>query len=239
MSKKVVVSILLVLVVVIGFLYYRKPAPSDEQVACTMDALMCPDGSGVGRSGPNCEFEACPAQDKFVGELQQTAGGEFQLIVPSPDATTQEVTYVLPLEIRVSNALQDFIGKNVIVYGAFTTGSTYRVETLTEATPNDITFGTVRLGETKLINRVRITLNEITQDSRCPIDAICIQAGSVTASVTLQSDTDKETVNITEGTSVAFDIFRVSILSVAPARMESQPFDETAYRIVFKVEPLQ
>lgn len=32
-----------------------------EPVACTMDAKMCPDGSFVGRSGPNCEFEACPA----------------------------------------------------------------------------------------------------------------------------------------------------------------------------------
>jgi hypothetical protein len=29
-------------------------------VACTMDAKMCPDGSYVGRSGPNCEFTPCP-----------------------------------------------------------------------------------------------------------------------------------------------------------------------------------
>ena len=28
-------------------------------VACTMDAMQCPDGSYVGRSGPNCEF-VCP-----------------------------------------------------------------------------------------------------------------------------------------------------------------------------------
>lgn len=29
-------------------------------VACTMDAKICPDGSSVGRVGPNCEFAACP-----------------------------------------------------------------------------------------------------------------------------------------------------------------------------------
>ena len=29
--------------------------------ACTMDAKACPDGSYVGRTGPNCEFAACPA----------------------------------------------------------------------------------------------------------------------------------------------------------------------------------
>ena len=33
-------------------------APSP--VACTMDAKVCPDGSAVGRTSPNCEFAACP-----------------------------------------------------------------------------------------------------------------------------------------------------------------------------------
>ena len=27
---------------------------------CTAEAKICPDGSAVGRSGPNCEFEECP-----------------------------------------------------------------------------------------------------------------------------------------------------------------------------------
>ena len=34
----------------------------ENQVACTQDAKLCPDGSYVGRTGPNCEFAACPAQ---------------------------------------------------------------------------------------------------------------------------------------------------------------------------------
>lgn len=32
-----------------------------QQTACTMDAMMCPDGSYVGRSGPDCEF-VCPTE---------------------------------------------------------------------------------------------------------------------------------------------------------------------------------
>lgn len=31
----------------------------DEPVFCTMDAFQCPDGTWVGRTGPNCEF-VCP-----------------------------------------------------------------------------------------------------------------------------------------------------------------------------------
>lgn len=30
------------------------------QVACTQEAKLCPDGSAVGRTGPNCEFAPCP-----------------------------------------------------------------------------------------------------------------------------------------------------------------------------------
>jgi hypothetical protein len=31
-----------------------------SQRACTMEAKICPDGSAVGRTGPNCEFSLCP-----------------------------------------------------------------------------------------------------------------------------------------------------------------------------------
>lgn len=33
---------------------------SNNQVFCTMDAKVCPDGSSVGRIPPSCEFAACP-----------------------------------------------------------------------------------------------------------------------------------------------------------------------------------
>ena len=43
------------------------PEPPYEQVACTMDAKMCPDGiTYVGRVAPNCEFAECP---KPAGKL--------------------------------------------------------------------------------------------------------------------------------------------------------------------------
>jgi hypothetical protein len=31
-----------------------------QQKSCTYEAKICPDGSSVGRSGPNCEFAPCP-----------------------------------------------------------------------------------------------------------------------------------------------------------------------------------
>jgi hypothetical protein len=35
-------------------------SPGGTAVACTMDAKICPDGSAVGRIGPDCAFAPCP-----------------------------------------------------------------------------------------------------------------------------------------------------------------------------------
>lgn len=35
---------------------------SELPVACTMDAKICPDGSAVGRTAPDCEFAPCPGE---------------------------------------------------------------------------------------------------------------------------------------------------------------------------------
>ncbi|MFA7654357.1 MAG: hypothetical protein WCX97_05000 [Candidatus Magasanikbacteria bacterium] len=33
---------------------------NSQPIACTAEAKLCPDGSAVGRTGPNCEFAPCP-----------------------------------------------------------------------------------------------------------------------------------------------------------------------------------
>lgn len=37
-----------------------------DQVSCTQEAKLCPDGSYVGRTGPKCEFSACPNEDSAI-----------------------------------------------------------------------------------------------------------------------------------------------------------------------------
>lgn len=63
---KLVISIA---VIISGILYlvdlkFNRP----EQVFCTQEAKICSDGSGVGRTGPKCEFSACPKEDLIVVE---------------------------------------------------------------------------------------------------------------------------------------------------------------------------
>jgi hypothetical protein len=58
------VVVLAIIAVVLIFTKEEVVAPEtespDEEVFCTMDAMICPDGSAVGRVAPNCEFAPCP-----------------------------------------------------------------------------------------------------------------------------------------------------------------------------------
>ncbi|MDQ3099176.1 MAG: hypothetical protein M3Q44_05510 [bacterium] len=45
-------------------------------VMCTMDAKICPDGTAVGRSGPMCEFTACPLPGIDLTDDTSTQRGE-------------------------------------------------------------------------------------------------------------------------------------------------------------------
>lgn len=55
-------------IVVVILNYVQGTGAAPEPIACTMDARLCPDGSGVGRGGPSCEFAACPPVGVALGE---------------------------------------------------------------------------------------------------------------------------------------------------------------------------
>ena len=52
--------IAIVAAAVLGLSFAHRFASAPQGVACTAEAKLCPDGSYVGRTGPNCEFAACP-----------------------------------------------------------------------------------------------------------------------------------------------------------------------------------
>jgi len=79
-NNNILLLVLLVAVLagVIGYLVWPKQvvAPGHNtpiepgQAACTLEAKQCPDGSYVGRSGPNCEFAACPEVKSEVKSIE-------------------------------------------------------------------------------------------------------------------------------------------------------------------------
>ena len=74
MTVGIVLGFILLVIGVVGVLYYAK-VPIPPVVACTQEAMQCPDGSYVGRTGPNCSFAACPvatSSSQSNGGLQGT-----------------------------------------------------------------------------------------------------------------------------------------------------------------------
>lgn len=61
MNSRLLIGGVAVVAVVVA-LWFMNSTPAEAPVGqyCTMDAKLCPDGSYVSRSGPNCEFAQCP-----------------------------------------------------------------------------------------------------------------------------------------------------------------------------------
>lgn len=79
MNKPVIAVGVVLLAVVVAAVVWKErsnaPAMSDPQpVACTMEAMVCPDGSSVGRVGPNCDFAACPVAPTPMPEVTEPQG---------------------------------------------------------------------------------------------------------------------------------------------------------------------
>jgi hypothetical protein len=54
-----------------------------DEVGCTMEAKICPDGTAVGRSGPDCSFTACPSAPNGNGMIRITSP-EADVVAGSP-----------------------------------------------------------------------------------------------------------------------------------------------------------
>ena len=76
-QKTIYLSIIAILFVAVLVFLYQKFFPT-TQIACTLEAKICPDGTSVGRTGPKCEFATCP--EPMVA------------IFPSPTDTPEAVT---------------------------------------------------------------------------------------------------------------------------------------------------
>lgn len=81
---------MVVIGIVAGFLYSQLDTDSPE-IACTLEAKICPDGTAVGRQGPDCSFAACPAMQDVPEDISEHISSKADLIKltsPLPLSTT-------------------------------------------------------------------------------------------------------------------------------------------------------
>lgn len=95
MDKKIkieiAVGIILVVVIAVGIFVWKEskrtktgnaPAVDNPTRFCTQEAKLCPDGSYVSRTGPNCEFAACPETNNDCAKEGESIGAVYPGVVP-------------------------------------------------------------------------------------------------------------------------------------------------------------
>lgn len=101
MNRRSLVLYLTIAAVVLAALYINllsvpPELRQEEPVACTMEAKMCPDGSAVGRSGPECQFTACPGA-VVASDVQEQIDSKADLITISTPEPGNRI--VSPLQL--------------------------------------------------------------------------------------------------------------------------------------------
>lgn len=84
------------------------PGPSNTPgVACTMEAKICPDGSSVGRVGPNCEFAECPVAEQKSLFLRFTTPPRYEVKEPDNryvDVVVSETVRLSPTSVMINGS---------------------------------------------------------------------------------------------------------------------------------------
>lgn len=75
----------------------KKATMLGGDIVCTQEAIQCPDGSYIGRTGPNCEFAACPNTTSTAATRPASSTPQvLSLVSPQLNAPTSPTPNVAP-----------------------------------------------------------------------------------------------------------------------------------------------
>ena len=153
MNKTLALIGVIVAILIAGFLFFGKdvmestplPTPdTPEPQACNGDAKICEDGSTVGRTGPNCEFAACPAPDRTSATVTTYLDGSptamnvtlqpKQVVSDSRCPTDVQCIWAGTVEVRTVMSTQVSHGEEILTLGEPVRFGDFMV-TLTDVTP--------------------------------------------------------------------------------------------------------
>ncbi|MCP4647898.1 MAG: META domain-containing protein [bacterium] len=84
---------MLLIVMLFALIFSGCAQVGEMPVACTAEAKICPDGTGVGRVGPDCEFAPCPDGGEGVEE-ESLFGHEWKLLKIDTEAVGENPVYI-------------------------------------------------------------------------------------------------------------------------------------------------
>jgi uncharacterized protein (UPF0179 family) len=88
-----------------------------KEIVCTMEAKICPDGSFVGRTGPNCDFSPCPKENqKYTWRKMQNDALGIAYEYPEKLSTAYMHPVTWPPKVSVVKGVAE---KGAVVFADF------------------------------------------------------------------------------------------------------------------------
>jgi hypothetical protein len=97
-------------------------------------------------------------------------------------------------------------------------------------------------GDVVVVRQLRLTFLEVSEDSRCPIDAACVWQGNAAVQIAVglgRGVALPRTLNTSEALYLDFGGYRVTLLELLPAPRAGVSIPPEDYRAVFRVEALE
>ena len=107
--------------------------------------------------------------------------------------------------------------------------------TLPPAPQPETQSDTATLNQRIFDNDVHITPLAVVEDSRCPKDVQCIQAGTVRITVKLEDAAHTQTVTAVLGSPISFGNKHVTLMSVTPDKNSKVAIKPSDYHFTFSV----
>lgn len=95
---------------------------------------------------------------------------------------------------------------------------------------------TLKVGESARFANLTITPVQVTEDSRCPNDVQCIQAGTVRVSMRINAAAGQSTQTLTLNQPFTTEAETITLTSVTPAKNSKTTIGTADYRLTFDVE---
>lgn len=97
---------------------------------------------------------------------------------------------------------------------------------------------TAGLNQTAVIGDVRIRPLEVLEDSRCPVDVMCVHAGFFRVRVEIRTDRETRTEVMDWNRGLALEDARsLRLTEITPERRHEGPQDPRPYRLTFTLGP--
>ena len=95
--KNLLLGVLVIILVGIGGFVYRNAAEHPyQQIACPLDAEVCPDGTTLSRTGSSCTFPACPPPNVTLEPLNISYAVPEGFVPITASDTAVAAAYELP-----------------------------------------------------------------------------------------------------------------------------------------------